>query len=147
MASDIRVVALGAVSRDDELLVYEGTDPQTGELFYRLLGGGVEFGEHSREAVIREFKEELDVDLLDPELVGTFERLFTFAGATGHEIWRVYEGDIAEAWPYERDSFTFVEPELDIELDAYWVPVEELRSDDTTFHAPAVLDALTDDRD
>lgn len=143
MASDIRVVALGAVFREDELLVYEGTDPETGELFYRLLGGGVEFGEHSREAVVREFEEELGVELADPELVGTFERVFEFAGGTGHEVWRVFEGRIVEDWPYERDAFTFIEPELDLEIQARWLPVERLRADDTTFYSPAVLEALT----
>lgn len=143
MASDIRVVALGAVFREDQLLVYEGTDPETGELFYRLLGGGVEFGEHSREAVVREFEEELGVELADPELVGTFERVFEFAGGTGHEVWRVFEGRIVEDWPYEREAFTFIEPELDLEIQARWLPVERLRADDTTFYSPAVLEALT----
>lgn len=144
MPSDIRVVALGAVFRDDELLVYESEDPQTGEPFYRLLGGGVEFGEHSREALVREFDEELGVVFAEPELVGTFERVFTFAGETGHEVWRVYEGDIVEAWPYERDSFTFVEPDLDLEILARWVPVEQLSAAETTFYSEAVLDALID---
>jgi ADP-ribose pyrophosphatase YjhB (NUDIX family) len=143
VASDIRVVALGAVFQEDELLVYEGTDPETGELFFRLLGGGVEFGEHSREAVVREFEEELGVELADPELVGTFERVFEFAGGTGHEVWRVFEGRIVEDWPYERDAFTFIEPELDLEIQARWLPVERLRADDTTFYSPAVLEALT----
>jgi ADP-ribose pyrophosphatase YjhB (NUDIX family) len=141
---DIRVVALGAVFRDDELLVYESTDPATGEPFYRLLGGGVEFGEHSREALAREFEEELGVTFVDPALVGTFERVFTFDGEPGHEVWRVYEGRIDEDWPYERDAFTFVEPELDIEILARWMPVDRLRDDGTTFHSAAVLDALDD---
>lgn len=144
MPSDIRVVALGAVFRDDELLVYESEDPDTGELFYRLLGGGVEFGEHSRDALVREFDEELGVTLADPELVGTFERVFDFAGDTGHEVWRVYEGHIVEDWPYEHDSFTFYEPELDLEMVARWRSVEWLRDPETTFYSVAVLDALED---
>lgn len=142
MPSDIRLVALGAVFRDDELLVYESEDPETGEPFYRLLGGGVEFGEHSREALVREFEEELGVTFAEPEFVGTFERVFTFAGETGHEVWRVYEGRIVEDWPYERDSFTFYEPELDLEILARWMPAERLRDDGTTFYSEAVLDAL-----
>jgi ADP-ribose pyrophosphatase YjhB (NUDIX family) len=144
VVSPLRFVALGAVFRDDELLVYESTDPETGEPFYRLLGGGVEFGEHSREALVREFDEELGVELADPELVGTFEQVFDFDGETGHEVWRVYEGRIVEDWPYERDAFTFIEPELDLEIQARWVPVERLRADDTIFYTQPVLDALTD---
>lgn len=141
MTAGIRYVALGAVYRDDELLVYESEAPEIGR-FYRLLGGGVEFGEHSREAVVREFTEELGVTLAEPTVVGTFERVFTFEGDRQHEIWRVYEGHILEDWPYDRDAFTFIEPELGIEIQARWMPVDRLDADDTMFYTPAVLDAL-----
>lgn len=142
MATDIRVLALGAVYRDDELLCFEGESPDTGEVFYRLLGGGVEFGESSRDAVVREFDEELGVEFADPTHVGTFEQVFTYDDEPGHEVWRVYEGHIVEEWPYDHDSFTFVEPDIDMELLAQWMPVERLRDDDTTFYSPDVLDAL-----
>ncbi len=98
--------------------------------------------EHSRDAVTREFTEELGVEFAEPTLVGTFERVFTYDGKTAHELWRVYEGHIVQDWPYDRESFTFVEPELDTKLLACWMPVERLRDDETTFYAPAVLDAL-----
>lgn len=142
MVPNIRFVALGAVQREDELLVFEDESPETGEPFYRLLGGGVEFGEHSQDAVIREFDEELGVEFADPTHIGTFEQVFSYGGKTGHEVWRVYEGHIVEDWPYDRTSFTFVEPELETELLACWIHVERLRDDDTTFYVPEVLDAL-----
>ena len=143
MTDGIRFVALGAIRRDDELLAWEGESP-SGDPFYRLLGGGVEFDEHSREAVVREFDEEIGVELLDPTAVDTFERVFEHCGETAHEVWRVYEGEIAEDWPYGRKSFTFVEPESGTEHVARWVPVERLRRPGVTFYAPEVLDALTD---
>ena len=143
MTDEIRSVALGAVRRDDELLVWEG-ESESGEPFYRLLGGGVEFDEHSREAVVREFDEELGAELLDPTAVGTFERVFEHSGETAHEVWRVYEGKIAENWLYDRESFSFVEPEHGTEHVARWVPVERLRRAEVTFYAPEVLDALAD---
>lgn len=142
MAPTIRVLALGAVRREGELLVEEAPSPDTGDPFYRLLGGGVEFGEHSRTAVLREFEEELGVDFVDPSPVGTFEEVFTYAGESSHEIWRVYEGTISEDWPYERDSFTFVDPESETEHRAVWMPIERLRSEETTFYVPEILDAL-----
>lgn len=142
MAANIRILALGAVRRGEELLVFEGNSPETDSHYYRLLGGRVEFGEHSREAVIREFDEELGVEFANPTHVGTFERVFTHAGDTGHEVWRVYEGDIVEDWPYERDSFTFLEPETGVEHLARWMSTDHLRDDETTFYSPAVLDAL-----
>lgn len=138
---EIRPVALGAVRRGEQLLVFEDTDPTTGETFYRLLGGGVEFGEHSREAVVREFREELNVEFLIDQQVGTFERVFEYDGDTGHEIWRVYGGEIVEDWPYERESFEFREPDLDETFTARWLDIETLRAD-VTFYSEPVLDAL-----
>lgn len=142
MVSRIRVVALGAVQRGDEILVFEEESPDTGETFYRLLGGGVEFGEHSQDAVTREFKEELGVEFADPTLVDTFEHVFTYDGKTNHEVWRVYEGHIVEDWPYERESFTYTEPELGTEHLARWMPIDRLRDPKTTFYVPEVLDGL-----
>lgn len=62
----IRVVALGVVYRDGEVLAARHRDPEMSDPFYRPIGGGVEFGEHSREPVVREFAEELDATFLDP---------------------------------------------------------------------------------
>lgn len=142
MPPAIRFLALGAVRRGDGLLVEEGVTPETGETFYRLLGGGVEFGEHSRDAVVREFAEELDVEFAIAAHVGTFEQVFAYDGETHHEVWRVYEGRIVDEWPYEAESFRFPEPDLGTEHLARWLPIETLRDDRTTFHVPAVLDAL-----
>ncbi|WP_181686301.1 NUDIX hydrolase [Halorhabdus salina] len=143
MTADIRAVALGAVRRNDELLVFEEQSPDTGEPYYRLLGGGVEFGEHSSDAVVREFDEELGVTFTEPMDLGTFEQVFSYDREPAHELWRVYEGSIVEDWPYEEDSFTFVEPELGIELLACWMSIERLRDDDITFYVSEVLDAVT----
>ena len=138
----IRPVALAAVRRKNgEILVSKDYERGVDEPFHRLIGGGVEFGEYSREAVVREFHEELDIELTNVSLVGTHENVFTFDGEQGHEIWRVYEGDIAEDWPYERDRFEGREPELDETYEATWMAPERLRND-VTFYDPVVLDDL-----
>ena len=59
---DIRPLALAVVRRDEELLLAEHYDSAEEYTFYRPIGGGIEFGEHSRDAVRREFREELDVE-------------------------------------------------------------------------------------
>jgi len=141
----IRPVALGVVRRGDELLVGEDSNSATGETFYRLLGGGVEFGEHSRDAVVREFEEELGVTFEVERHVGTFEDVFEVDGETSHELWRVYEGELVEDWPYEREDFEFHEPEREETRLARWWSIETLR-EDVTFYSPAVLEALEDDR-
>ena len=152
MAREIGVQALGAVRRrdgaavagepvapTDELLVFDGYDGD--DRFHRLLGGTVEFGEHSREAVVREFAEELGEAFVVAGRVGTFESVFEYEGATGHQVWRVYEGHLDADWPYERDSFTY-EEDGGSEHVARWRSVESLRDGGTTFHSVEVLDAL-----
>ena len=117
---DIRPVALAVVRRDDEVLLARHYDPGADYEFYRPIGGGIEFGEHSRDAVVREFEEELDVTLTNVSYLETLENVFTFDDTEGHEIWRLYEADFEESWPYERDSFTAHEPELDEEFEVEW---------------------------
>ena len=48
----IRPLALGVVWRGAEILVFEGYDHVKDETFYRLLGGGIEFGERGHEIVL-----------------------------------------------------------------------------------------------
>lgn len=137
-----RPVALAAVRRENgELLVSKDYEPGKDEPFYRFIGGGVEFGEHSRNAIVREFREELDVELTNVDLVGTYEDIFTFDGEQEHEIWRVYEGAIAEEWPYERERFEGHEPDLGETFEVTWMAPERLR-DEVTFYDPVVLDDL-----
>ena len=57
----IRPVVLGIAKRDNKILVSEGYDKVKNQTFYRCLGGGIEFFETSQEALVREFKEELDI--------------------------------------------------------------------------------------
>ena len=78
-------------------LVWVGRDeakqPAT---FHRLLGGHVEFGERSADAVVREIAEELGTTLVDVALLGVLENVFRFAGAPGHEVVFVYVGTVAD---------------------------------------------------
>ncbi|MDB2225643.1 hypothetical protein PM023_13285 [Halorubrum ezzemoulense] len=85
----------------------------------------------------------LGVEPLDPTAVGTFERVFERGGEPAHEVWRVYEGRIAEEWPYCGDSFALVEPERGAEHVSRWIPIDRLRQPNTTFSVSDVLDALT----
>lgn len=53
----IRVLALGVIKDGDRIFVGYGYDPVKQQTFYRAMGGGVEFGETSYEALKREFQE------------------------------------------------------------------------------------------
>jgi ADP-ribose pyrophosphatase YjhB (NUDIX family) len=76
--------------------VLRGHNPDGDRVFHRLIGGSVELGERAAEAVVREVAEELKATLVEPELLGVVENVFTFAGELGHEVVFVYAGRLAE---------------------------------------------------
>ena len=60
---EIRPIVLGLVRNGNKLLVSKGYDKLKEQEFYRCLGGGIEFLEKSEDALKREFKEELNIDI------------------------------------------------------------------------------------
>jgi ADP-ribose pyrophosphatase YjhB (NUDIX family) len=106
----IRVLALAVVRRGDELLVHGGEDEVKGERFHRLPGGEIELGERGEEAVRRELREEIGVELAGVRYLGTVENVFTYRGEPGHEVALLFEARLAEETLYERERFPIVEP-------------------------------------
>ena len=60
---EIRPIVLGIAKLNNKILVREGTESIQKRTFYRCLGGGIEFLETSQEALKREFKEELGIEI------------------------------------------------------------------------------------
>ena len=74
----IRPISISIIRNNDKILVYKRQDDITKKSFYRLVGGCIEFGESSKDALKREFQEELSLDILDIKLISTFESIFKF---------------------------------------------------------------------
>lgn len=84
--AQIKVKALGLHWREGKLLAAEVYDDQGNLRGVRPIGGSIEFGEQWQSALIREFKEELNVDV---EIKGSplvMENIYTHEGAVGHEV-------------------------------------------------------------
>lgn len=101
IARCIRPLALCIFHHDGKILVNEANDPATGKPFLRPIGGGIEFGETSAQAVLREVDEELGLAITDLRLLGTLENIFTYAGTPGHEIVQVYDARFVDASVYK----------------------------------------------
>lgn len=86
----IRPLSLGIARRDDTIFVAKLFDPMDGDRFYRPVGGAIEFGEDSKDALVREFREELGVTIAVTEYLGTVENIFTFNEKKGHEVILLY---------------------------------------------------------
>lgn len=82
---------LGILVRPDlAIFVGEGFDSAAKEFFYRPLGGCIEFGERSEEALAREFREELGAELVDLRPFGVLENIFRYEGEDRHEVLFLY---------------------------------------------------------
>ncbi|RLC76457.1 MAG: NUDIX hydrolase [Chloroflexi bacterium] len=136
----IRPLVLGLVWRGDELLVFEGYDRIKEEIYYRPLGGGIEFGEHSREALRREFREELGAELASARYTATIENIFVCNGRRGHEIILLYEATLADQSLYERETFE-VREETET-LTARWMPLREFQEGGPPLYPDGLLELL-----
>src|SRR4051812_9496113 len=109
MGLTIRPLALAVIWRGDALLVFEGRDEFKDETYYRPLGGGVEFGESSKDALQREFGEELDAEIKVGKRLGVLENVFTWRDRPGHEIAFLYEAEFVDAALYAREEMKILD--------------------------------------
>lgn len=98
----IRHLAICIFHHEGKILVNPFHDPVKQQLLFRPLGGGVEFGEKSSEAIVREIREELDVPIRDVRLLGTLESIFTYLGKPGHEVVQVYDARFEDPALYDK---------------------------------------------
>lgn len=122
----IRPIVICLFRRDDRILVSEAYDTSAGRYFCRPLGGGIEFGERSREALLREIREEVGAEVENLELVGVLENVFTYEGARGHEIVFVYDGEFKDKRMYVGDEVQGYRAETDAGFVAKWRSPEEI---------------------
>ena len=123
---EIRVLALGLIRDGDRIFISEGYDPGKQQTFYRVLGGGVDFGETSRVALQREFKEEIQAELTNIVYLDCIENLFTFNDQPGHEILFIYQCDFVDSKFYQLQQIDFAEGER--KKRALWVEIERFKS-------------------
>jgi ADP-ribose pyrophosphatase YjhB (NUDIX family) len=137
----IRPIAIGLIRDGDRIFVFEGYDPVKGQIFYRPLGGGIEFGERGSDALIREMREEVGAELTDLRYLGTVENIFTWNGRAGHEIVLIYEGRFGERSMYERESIEGLE-DNGTTFTALWMPLDNFRRRRFPLYPDDLLDII-----
>ncbi|HWQ45957.1 MAG TPA: NUDIX hydrolase, partial [Longilinea sp.] len=122
----IRPIVLCIFQHRSRILVSEGYDHIKQEAFYRPLGGGIEFGESSKQAIIREIREELAQEITALRYLGTLENIFTYNGETGHEIVFVYDGKFTDPSVYQKTTLNGIEDKD--HFTAIWMPVASFKN-------------------
>jgi ADP-ribose pyrophosphatase YjhB (NUDIX family) len=105
----IRPIAICLFRNGNRILVSDGWDAQKKNAYCRPLGGAIEFGERSADALVREIREELGVEIRDLRLLGVLENLFTLDDNPGHEVVFVYDASFVDESLYQRATLPFHE--------------------------------------
>ncbi|MFC4409083.1 NUDIX hydrolase [Chungangia koreensis] len=77
--------------------------------YYRPIGGTIELGERSQQALVREFQEELQVEVSVLKSLGCLENIYKVKGRIGHEITLLYTVEFVDSSLYEKESFIMTE--------------------------------------
>lgn len=122
----IRPIVICLFRRGERILVSDAFDSVKGDYFCRPLGGAIEFGEQSRDAMLREIREETGAEVENLKLLGVLENVFTYEGELGHELVFVYDAEFADKSLYERGEVQAYESEIDKRFVASWRSLEEI---------------------
>jgi 8-oxo-dGTP pyrophosphatase MutT (NUDIX family) len=127
MKHHIRARAICIFRRGDTVLVAFALDPRNGSRYARTLGGAIEFGEHSADALRREIREELGAEIAKPRLLGVLENIFSIEGIDRHELVFVYDAEFADPEWNARTEIPVNEAAC--VTPASWVPIASLGDD------------------
>lgn len=142
----IRSVSLAVIRRSDCILVQSISFPGVSTTFYRPIGGTIEFGENSKEALVREIKEEIGQEIEESKLVAVIENIFGTEDDKGHEIDFIFETEVKDKTIYDNEIIEGIEGSNNYQ--AFWKPINffmETR-DDVKLVPDGLLDILTNNR-
>ena len=131
---EIRPIVLGIAIKDNKLLVGESYDNEKNQTFYRCLGGGIEFLEESTDALKREFKEELNADIVVNDFLGVFENIFTYTGKNAHEIVFFYSIEIPDK--YYKNEYKIIDQTNHV---AKWIDISEFKNGEKILYPTGTL--------
>jgi len=108
-------VRVYGILRDEQGRVLVSDEKIRGDLFTKFPGGGLEFGEGTRDCLVRELKEELNLSVQADDHIYTTDFFQRSAFNEAHQILSIYYGLIAlEPLKIDLDKkpFTFTEESI-----------------------------------
>ena len=141
MKDKIQCVVHGLSVHNSKVLVYSVEDKIDQKNFFRLIGGHIEFSEAASEALIREFKEEINQKIKIVKELDIFENIFFYNGKNCHEFVTLLEIEFLNKEIYDQDNIVGNEGP-NRTFNARWIPVSEFKDKNRTLFPPQVLDYL-----
>lgn len=141
IAGQIRALVISVFSHHGAILVSEGVDSVKKENFYRPIGGGIQFGEYSQEALVREVQEEFGAEITQVRYLGVLENVFTYNGQPGHEIVQIYDAQFVDRSLYDQAWLVGYE-DSGLSFKAVWKPLTELQNASSPLYPGGLLQLL-----
>lgn len=141
-SNTVRPIAICVFQDGGRILVAEAFDSMKNAIFYRPLGGTIEFGEYSEETIRREIREEIGAEVTDLHYLGTLENIFVYEGQTGHEIVQVYDGRLSDKFLYAQEIITGYEVDINEPFKVVWKRLDELGPGKPPVYPDGLLDLL-----
>jgi 8-oxo-dGTP pyrophosphatase MutT (NUDIX family) len=137
----IRPLVICIFRWDRVILVAESFDSSKGEVFYRPIGGEINFGESSQAALVREVREELEAEITHLCYLGTLENLFTYENQAGHEIVQIYDAEFVDRSLYEQ---VWLEGREDngLSFKAIWKPLADFENEAERLYPTGLFELL-----
>ncbi len=137
-----RAAALCIVRHGTRVLVQECLDEERPVPYYRPVGGGIEYGEHSLDAARREVQEELSTDVSELRLLTIIENIYTNgSGQVAHQIAFIYEGVFTDRSLYEQPWLPGLEANGQV-YRALWKELDEFDMEHAPLYPPGLLALL-----
>ena len=131
-------MSIGLVLNYSNILTYQVIDKISHNSFFRLFGGHIEFGESAVDTLKREFKEEINEDIMNINPLGVFENIFFYNGKKQHEFVSLFKCDFSNKKLYDKKEIIGQEG-LYRTFNAFWISSNEFKNNEKVLYPPQVL--------
>ena len=128
---------VGLLMKNNKILVQRGVHDDA----YALPGGHVEMFERSEDTLIREFKEEMNVEIIVERLLWIQEHMSEWNGRQHHSLCFYYLIDINDSQDLPLDGIFYSQKGNDSEIEFSWVDIDKVK--DMNFYPIFIREKLS----